>query len=267
MKTLRTVLFLATIAVVILDGYLLTTGAIRGWSALLLLVCIELPLFGILLSLSWIESRKQRVPLVSLMPPLAFVTYEIHAWSDLSKLLRKVTQTPPGATEFTSRTGVWQLPCMFSVAVVIEIVVVDYLVSWTWLRLVLLVLSLYPLGLLWGTIAAKVVYPHYTQTREQKLVLRRGREIVIEVPLSNISQIACRRGFYASEHEIEGDSLRLGGPSGTNVHVKLHSPQDAVHGRWPWQPPRSSLVGELEFFVDQPVIAVQSIEAARAVQP
>jgi len=124
---------------------------------------------------------------------------------------------------------------MFTVAIVIEIIVIELLVPWPWLRLLLLLGSLYSIPLLWGYLAGRVVHPHYLG---EDLVLREGRTEVLRVPATDIVAVREVRGFAARR-----EGLILGGPEGTNVEIHLADGRTVAlwldEGVAPLTPPRT----------------------------
>lgn len=256
MRAIRLTMAGITAAVVAVDLVLVLTGRLSGGVALALLLAIEAALLAFFFLVSWRESRVRGVPLVQLVPPLALIIKEIHAWSDLFRLFRGRHYVPQGCTPLPARTGLWQLPIMLTVAVLIEVVVVELLVPWLWLRLPLLVISLYSLGLMWGMLAARAIYPHYIDHEGSRLVLRRGRMTVLHVPLEALARISHERSYDSIEHQVENEQLTLGGNSGTTTRLDLNQPLPAVLDRWPWQPRNTAEVTRINFFVDEPDSAV-----------
>ena len=139
---------------------------------------------------------------------MRILLHEVRAITDLGRLLRGRVVVPEGAVPLHARTRWWHLPAMFTVAIVIEIIVIELLVPWPWLRLLLFAGSLYSIPLLWGYLAGRIVHPHYLG---EDLVLREGRQEILRVPATDIVEVREVRGFAARR-----EGLILGGPEGTN---------------------------------------------------
>lgn len=207
--------------VIALDAWLFLSGRVSGAGAVAFFLGVEATVFaGYLL---W--CRRRGVHPLETLPLLRYVRVELHAWADLSRLLRRRTVVPEGTVALHARRGWWQLPAAFTAAIGIEIIAVELLVPWLWLRLLLLVTSLYSIVLLWGVLAGRVVHPHHLGG---ELVLRQGREEILRVPVDEIGTVRSVRGFEADTRVVRDGRLTLGGPEGTNVEVVFTTPQDGV---------------------------------------
>lgn len=132
------------------------------------------------------------------------------------------------------------MPAAFTAAICIEIIAVELLVPWLWLRLVLLFTSLYSIVLLWGVLAGRVVHPHHLGG---ELVLRQGREEILRVPADEIAAVRAVRGFEAEPRALRDGRLVLGGPEGTNVEVVFSTPRDGVRSCVLWLDDPAVLTG------------------------
>lgn len=247
---MRKLLLVPALLVAAADLWLVGTGRISGPVAVAALFTAELVLLGVFLGSSWLVARRREIPLTTLVPPLKLFVWEISAWRDLWFLLRGRVLVPADAVALPARRGMWQLPTMFSAAIVIEIVAVELLLPSLWLRLVFLVASLYSLPLMWGMVAARMIRPHYLTADE--LVLRRGTMVVARIPHPQITAVRRDRGFGAEQWDISAKVLTLGGQDGTNVLLTLAEPVPAGHDRWPWQPEHSSPVAIVRLWLDEP---------------
>lgn len=204
---------MAVVAVALADAWLWWTGRVSGVGAVALFLAVEAALGG---TYVWSSLRRGIRPL-----PVRILLHEIRAIDDLGQL--------------PARTRWWHLPAMFTVAIVIEIIVIELLVPWPWLRLLLLLGSLYSIPLLWGYLAGRVVHPHYLG---EDLVLREGRTEVLRVPATDIVAVREVRGFAARR-----EGLILGGPEGTNVEIHLADGRTVAlwldEGVAPLTPPRT----------------------------
>lgn len=257
---MRKLLPVLGVLVLVADLWLWRSGRISGPGAVAALVSAEVVLLGLFLGLAWWEARRRGVPLVELVPPLRLVVWEARLWGDLRRLLRRTVVVPEGAVALPARRGMWQLPVAFSAAVIIEIVALELLLPWPWLRVVLLILSLYSLPMLWGIIAARAVHPHYLDHHE--LVLRSGRTVVARIPRASIGTVRRGRELSAERWEVTAETLTLGGTEGANVTVTLEEPVAAAHGRWPWQAARTSPVTRVRLWLDEPDLLVDESRAA-----
>lgn len=256
---MRKLLLVPALLVAVADLWLLGTGRISGPVAVAALLTAELVLLGMFLGSSWLVAKRRGIPLTTLMPPLKLFVWEASAWRDLWFLLRGRVLVPADAVALPARRGVWQLPTMFSAAIMIEIVAVELLLPWLWLRLVLLATSLYALPLMWGVIAARMIRPHYLTAEE--LVLRRGNTVVAQIPRHQITAARLDRRFSAEQWDISAEVLTLGGQDGTNVLLTVAGPVPAGHDRWPWQPKRSSPVSTVLLWLDEPRDLVEPVLA------
>lgn len=210
---MRRLLPVAVVAVALADAWLWWTGRVSGVGAVALFLAVEAALGG---TYVWSSLRRGIRPL-----PVRILLHEIRAIAGLGQL--------------PARTRWWHLPAMFTVAIVIEIIVIELLVPWPWLRLLLLLGSLYSIPLLWGYLAGRVVHPHYLG---EDLVLREGRTEVLRVPATDIVAVREVRGFAARR-----EGLILGGPEGTNVEIHLADGRTVAlwldEGVAPLTPPRT----------------------------
>lgn len=202
---MRCVLPMAVVAVALLDAWLWWNRYLSGWGAVALFLAVEAALAG---AYVWSALRRGIRPL-----PVRILLHEVRAITDLGRLLKGRVVVPEGAVPLHARTRWWHLPAMFTVAIVIEIIVIELLVPWPWLRLLLFAGSLYSIPLLWGYLAGRIVHPHYLG---EDLVLREGRQEILRVPATDIVEVREVRGFAARR-----EGLILGGPEGTNTEIHL----------------------------------------------
>ncbi|MDO5513159.1 hypothetical protein [Corynebacterium sp.] len=206
---MRRLLPVMVLAIALLDAWLWWTGRISGVGAVAIFLAVEAVLAGLYV---WTSLRQGIRPL-----PVRVFFHEVRAIADLWRVITRRIVVPAGAVALHSRRNWWHLPAMFTVAIVIEIIVIELLVPWPWLRLLLLVGSLYSLPLLWGYVAGRVVHPHYLG---EDLVLREGRKELLRVPASEITAVRAVRGFAAERGGVD-KQLVLGGSEGTNVTIDL----------------------------------------------
>lgn len=222
--------------VIALDTWLFLTARVSGGGAVAFFLGVEVVLFaGYLL---W--CRRRGLHPLEALPLLRYVRVEIHAWADLFRLLRGRVVVPEGAVALPARQGWWQLPAAFTAAICIEIIAVELLVPWLWLRMMLLCTSLYSIVLLWGVLAGRVVHPHHL---DGEPVLRQGRAEILRVPVVEIAAVRLVRGFEAEPRVVRYGRLVLGGPEGTNVEITFSTPRDGVDSCALWLDEPAVLTG------------------------
>ncbi|WP_257202760.1 hypothetical protein [Corynebacterium cystitidis] len=72
---------------------------------------------------------------------------------DLARWIRGMPLIPPHAVALPHQPGRIQLIAAFTAVMVVEIIVVDLLLPWTWLRILVAVISAYSIIMLWCFIA------------------------------------------------------------------------------------------------------------------
>lgn len=213
-------------------------GLLSGGMAVVTFILIEALLVGIILS------KDKNHPVRRLMAA------ELQAWRTLFMLLTRKTEYPPGAIPLFSHQRWYQLPAMLTVAVIIEIIAVELLVPWQWLRILLLLLSIYSLLLLWAMFAGIKVHPSYVYNNA--LTLRRGRKSIATIPLTHIATITYSRGFDSDLHLAKDHVLTLGGPEGTNVLVTFSQAQPVQATGYFWQHRPMLSIQQCHLWLDQP---------------
>lgn len=146
---------------------------------------------------------------------------------------------------------------VFVALAVLELVAVDLLVPWdllgsfAWLRMVVLVASVY--GVVWIALwmVAERTRPHLAT--DDALVLRWGHLPIATVPWSQIREVTLRRRYSADEARLTHD-VPL---QGTNLDLELVAPFDA---RIPFKRRHRQVTG-ISLGVDDPVAAADLIRA------
>ncbi|MFD5751087.1 hypothetical protein [Streptomyces sp. NPDC127033] len=141
---------------------------------------------------------------------------------------------------------------------VVEIVVVDVLLSATWARVVALVLGLASSYVLLGFVAALGAYPH--RLSGGTLTVAYGATFHAEVPLTLIGEVAERRAILDQRRtaEISDDVLSIPVMSTTNVVLKLHEPVRVEAGK------AVGTVREIRLHATDSGSAVRSVREAMA---
>ena len=147
-------------------------------------------------------------------------------------------------------------PLLVAAAVVsvVELVAVEVLVPWPWLRWTLLLLGLWGGGLVLGVLAQREVRPHVLG--DDALRLRLGATADVRVPLGRVQRVVARRRDASGLVALADGVLSLAPDAGhTDVEVVLSEPVAVVAGR---------LAGEVtrvRFSVDAPRAAVDAVRA------
>ena len=191
------------------------TGSLDRGTALLLLVLIEVPLLVVLAALTILRYRRlgpvvdaseagllER--LVAEEPLLRPAVFEIRAFQSLVLALAGRRRFPEGAVPVGYAQGMMTLPVAMAVVTIVEVLIVHLLVPWLWLRILLLILSIWGVLFLFGFLATRIVHPHFVTT--DALHLRWGRTTVLTVPLSAIA-VAVRHTHHADTQPRAEDGL------------------------------------------------------------
>lgn len=137
---------------------------------------------------------------------------------------------------------------------VAELIAVELLVPWEWLRLALLVLGVYGLVVVLGALAEARVRPHVLTGEALRLRLAGWADLTL--PLSGIA--AATRPFGNADGMVAftGDALVLATGGQTQVELGLRAPRELWVGR------RRGSVTAVRFSVDDPAAAAAAIRAA-----
>lgn len=146
----------------------------------------------------------------------------------------------------------------------VEILILELVIPWSWLRWTLLLLSVYALLWVCGFCASFVLRPHALE--EKGLKIRYGAFVETVLPYSNLASV--RRRHWTS---LElGDGLRVSSQEGvayivagsrTNVELTLHSPV-TVRGMFRSTRPVSTVY----IAADKPEDLVQELKTRTEVQ-
>ncbi|HEX8868859.1 MAG TPA: hypothetical protein VF821_24575, partial [Lentzea sp.] len=136
---------------------------------------------------------------------------------------------------------------VFLVLTPVEILLVDLLIPWFWLRAVLLVF-----GLLSGLLLAWLLWMLYKFKHEiddEHLWLRYAREFEYRIPLKAIDTVTqgmTSRSLNKTRSVVDG-TLVLEISNSTNVHITLNEPQEIDLGRR-----GAHEITKIEFWADNP---------------
>ena len=166
-------------------------------------------------------------------PVRRLLATELKSWHTLFLLIRGESEYPPEALPLYGHKRWYQLPAIFTAAVALEIIAVEMLVPIGWLRVLLLVLSVYSLLLLWAWFAGSKVHPSFIQ--DDTVVLRQGRKVIATIPLTAIAHMSYQRGYSTDLHLVQDDTATLGSSEGTNIAITLDDPIPMKATGYFWQ--------------------------------
>ncbi len=255
-----------TAAVVAADAVLLATGSISGSQAVRLFLTAEVPLLGITaialaVAVGSHRRRGDGLPAaarrVAAQSPFApAVRAEARSYRALWMWARRRCDVPPGAVALHAGRGTVALPAAFAAATVVELVVLDLLLPWLWLRVAVAAASLWSLMMLGGAVALGRTRPHYL--RGGMLVLRRSGRTVAAVDLTDIAAAVPRRRWSPTAAAVGDGRLALPNQDGTCVDILLRAPIPARLPAWP----RREAVQHVEavsLHLDDPEILVSAV--------
>ena len=163
---------------------------------------------------------------------------EIHSYQSIYRFAFRRPRVPTGARGFRYHQPVFAIMIVFITVSAVELVAVDLIVRrWTYVRIPLLVLSIW--GLVWmlGFLFGMVTRPH--AVGPDGIGVRYGAEVDLPLPWDTIDAVAVRK------HRVEGRQpkvtvdeqgeatlqLRIGNE--TNLWIQLDRPREQrlPHGR------------------------------------
>lgn len=260
-----------TAAVVAVDAVLLAAGAITGGGAVRLFLAVEAPLLGVtaVAVAAAVRSHRRRgdsLPAaarrVAAQSPFApAVRAELRSYRALWMWARRRCDVPPGAVALHAGRGTVALPAAFAVATIVELVALDLLLPWLWLRVAVAALSLWSLLILGGFVALGRTRPHYLLG--DTLVLRRSGSTVASVELAGIAAVVRRRRWSPTSPTVEDGRLALPNQDGTCVDIVLHDPVPARIPAWPRRGPVQD-VDTVSLHLDDPELLDTAVARRRA---
>jgi hypothetical protein len=250
-----TVVVLATVSVLNL------TGRIDGGTALRLFLAVEVPMLVVFVVLTVLrlrhvvstpagDDRSLLDRVVAEEPLLRPAVSELRYGHSLVLAVAGRRRVPAGATPFGYTRGTMGVPVAIGVASLVEVVVVHLLVPWQWLRMILLVLSIWGVLILAGYFASRVVHPHLVI--DDRLHLRWGRMTVLTTPLANVSSVSRRANHAHTQPHVDGDRMILTQFQSTNVVVRFVDPVSADAPVSTKERPADVQVTEVQLYVDDP---------------
>lgn len=212
-------------------------GAITGSEAVKLFLIVEVPLLAIFIAITIMRLRSLILAkgstdssllqvLETEEPLLRGATAELRAFSSLFMLMAGKKRVAPDATSFGYARGTMAVPMVLLILSAFEIVVVHLLLPWHWLRLSLLVLTLWGMLFLLGYLASRVTHPHVIN--DGSLNLRWGHIQVLNTPVTNIVTAEHRMNYTYSQPHVEESRLILTSFQSTNTLIRFAEPVRAV---------------------------------------
>lgn len=266
-----------SVLTVLIDAALLAAGVISWPVAAVLLLCVEVPLGVVAVSLHVILYRRARRAgasrqvawegLVTANPALRLIQVEFGHVTGLPRdvlTLLRGGHRERGRFGYTSGTLV--MPVCVMVLLALETVVVHLVVPWAWLRLILLLLNMYAVMLVASVLIGRVANPH--QVAGDVLRLRFGRHVVAEVPLASLegSTVVRRHHTWLAVTGTDGAARRDAPPAvhlanqfGTNVRLRLEQPA-LVRVPRHLGPDQRHLVDEMHLMVDDPAALLAALD-------
>lgn len=259
-----TVMVLVTVLVLNL------TDAIGGGTALRLFLAVEVPLLVVFVVLTLLRLRRvvntpasgdhsllDRV--LAEEPLLRPAVSEFRYYHSLVLTVAGKRRVPAGATPFGYTRGTLGVPIAIGIVSLVELVLVHLLVPWPWLRIVLLILSIWGVLFVAGFFAARVVHPHLVSRYD--LTLRWGLQTVLTTPLSNVVSASRQSNHAHTQPHVEGNRLILTQFQSTNVALRFTDPV-AVDAPAPVPKkdrPADACITEVQLYVDDPDAFLQAV--------
>lgn len=250
-----------TIVVVLTLLVLNRVGAVSGGTALRLFLMIELPMVIALVTVSVLRFRRRGREdgtsetgvldrLVAEEPLLRPAVAELRAFGSLVLAARRKRKVPPGAAWFGYTRGTMAFPAVMIGVSIVELVIAHLLVPWVWLRLVMLVLTVWGVLFVCGYFASRIVHPHLVT--DETLQLRWGRHVVLTTPLTNVVAVTAHVNHAHTQPVIEGGRLVLTQFQSTNVLVRFADPVAASAPVPRKHLPADFRATEVQLYVDAP---------------
>lgn len=250
-----------TVAVVLTLLVLNLTDALGSDMALRLFLLIELPLTLVFVVVTVLRCRNLGRSgaagdgslldrLEAEEPLLRPAISEIRSMWGLCLVIAGRKRVPARATPFGYTKGTLVMPAVLLVLCMGELLVVHLVVPWQWLRLVLLVLTVWGTLFILGFFASRAVNPHFISAGA--LHLRWGHKKVLTTPLTNILSAQRHTNHTHVQPFAQGERMVLTQFRGANVRLRLEEPVEA-------HPPLSkkdAIAGfkasEVQLYVDDP---------------
>lgn len=247
-----------TLLVVLVLMILRLTGVLGTGQAVALFLVLEVPLLLLFIVLSVLRFRRTAHVvdagfldrLKAEEPLLRPVVSELRTFQSLGLLLVGKRRVPAGARPFGYTKGAMTLPAVMIALSLAELVIVHILVPWPWLRMVLLILTIWGVLLILGFFAARIVHPHYLT--DETLHLRWGHQAVLATALANVVTAAPHANHAHTQPHVEGGRLILTQFQGTNVLLRFAVPVETAAPVAKKHLPSNFHASEVQLYVDDP---------------
>lgn len=250
-----------TVLVVITLVVLNLTGVLAGDTALRLFLIVEVPLLIVFVVLILLRLRRVvSTPadhdrnlldrIVAEEPLLRPAVSELRYYYSLVLAVTGKRRAPTGAVFFGYTKGVMAVPVAIVMVSLVELVAVHLLVPWQWLRIVLLIVSIWGVLFVAGFFAARIVNPHLVS--HDDLTLRWGLQTVLSTPLSNVVSAGRHANHAATQPDVGGNRLILTQFQSTNVMLCFAEPVVTEAPVPKKHRPVDVRVTEVQLFVDEP---------------
>lgn len=230
----RTHMFI-TLCLVITLAVLRQQEFLNTRTAILLFLAIEVPLllvFAVLTYLRFRPSTKDSSGLLQILEHIAEeeplfrpLLFEFRGLWSISLLIRGKRHIPPGAQPFGYTSGSLSIPAAFVVVSLVEMAAVHVIVPIPWLKIVLLVLSIWGVVVLVGFFAVRITHPHYILG--STVYLRCNHSTVLCTPLRNILNAGAHSEHAHTYPQILDGTLVLTHFQSTNVRLRFREPVPA----------------------------------------
>jgi hypothetical protein len=157
------------------------------------------------------------------------IVIELRGYQSIYRFIFRRPKVPAGAEGFSYHQPILAIMIVFIAVSAVEVVVVDRIVSrWTYIRIPLLIISIW--GLVWmlGLLFGMLVRPH--AVGPDGIRVRYGSEVDIPIAWHNVDSVAYRK--QAAQHKqpkvtIDDDgvaTLHMRIQNETNIEVRLRCP-------------------------------------------
>lgn len=234
------------------------TGALSAGQGLRLFLLVEIPLLLLFVVSTVLRFRKAGPAagddllgrLEEEEPLLRPVFAELRSFQSLVLLIAGKQRVPVGAIPFGYTKGTMTFPGVMVALSVVELVVVHILVPWQWVRIVLLILTVWGVLFILGLFATRMVYPHFVT--DDALHLRWGHQSVLVTSRMNVIA-AHRHANHAHMHpHVTGEQLILTQFQSTNVRIRFAKPVRAAPPISKKYIPTDFHTSEVQLHVDDP---------------
>ncbi|MFR9749816.1 hypothetical protein ACL02S_02130 [Nocardia sp. 004] len=268
-KIVQRAALILTIVIVATNSILVALGIIEPKTAISLFLAAELPIAAIAIAISFARYRSIRKAGSS--PVAAFeavagsfvtkaIRTEIYTYKTLLLWLRnKKSGVAPGVQPFGYAKGTFGIPIAFGIVTFIEIIAVHLLVPWQWLRIALLIGSLYGILLLLSFASSRVVHPHLLTRHE--LRLREGPHLVATIPIENITAVRVSKRFSRTTPGEVSGRMYLPSQDGTNIDIELDRELTVTTPGLLKKQRRVVRVGAISLHIDNPDELASSIRS------